>query len=110
MTKEENGITKGLLIGIFGGVAVGAIIALLFAPKSGEKLREEIKTKSRDFTDDTARYISNAQKKVSQLINDTKDKAENYVQNGKVKVEKESERLKSAVNAGVNAYQNEKET
>lgn len=129
MTNEEKGIGKGLLIGIFAGAAVGSIIALLYAPKSGKRLREEIKTKSQDFIEDADEYISNAKEKASQYIRDikkksellvtdaeekvdalldesekilskVKDKAENYVQNGKVKFEKESERLKSDIKAG----------
>jgi len=72
MTNEEKGMGKGLLIGIFAGAAVGSIIALLYAPKSGKKLRKGIKTKSQDFVDDADKYISNTKKKASQLINDVK--------------------------------------
>ena len=138
MTNEEKGMGKGLLIGIFAGAVVGSIIALLFAPKSGQKLRDDIKTKSQDFIEDTDKYIANAKEKASQLINngkkksdffvadakekadslldesekilsDAKDKAGNYVPTGKFKIEKESERLKSALKAGMDAYKTEKE-
>lgn len=124
MTNEEKGMGKGLLIGIFAGAAVGSIIALLYAPKSGKKLRKGIKTKSQDFVDDADKYISNTKKKASQLINDVKKKSEllvadaeemvdtlldesekilsdakdkvgNFVQTGKVNLEKESEAIKN---------------
>ncbi len=72
MTNEEKGMGKGLLIGILAGATVGSIIALLYAPKSGKKLREDIKTKSQDFIDDADKYISNAKEKASQLVNDVK--------------------------------------
>ena len=138
MTNEESGIGKGLLIGFLTGAAVGSIIALLFAPKSGKELREEIKNKSQDFMDDADSYLSNAKEKATQLINegkkkseklvadtkekvdtllgeaekilsDAKDKAGNFAHSGKEKIEKESERLKSAIKAGMDAYKTEKE-
>jgi gas vesicle protein len=39
----------GFLIGIFVGWLVGSTIALLLAPKSGEKLRDEIRSRSNNF-------------------------------------------------------------
>jgi hypothetical protein len=43
------------------------------------------------------------------ILSDAKDKAGNYVPTGKFKIEKESERLKSAIKAGMDAYKTEKE-
>jgi len=138
MASEDNGMGKGLLVGFLTGAAVGSIIALLFAPKSGRELRQDIKTKSQDFMEDAEQYLINAKDKASQLINegkkkseklvadakekvdallgeaekilsDAKDKTGAYVQSGKEKVEKEGERLKSAIKAGMDAYKSEKE-
>jgi gas vesicle protein len=39
----------GFLIGIFVGWLVGSTIALLLAPKSGEKLRGELRARSTNF-------------------------------------------------------------
>ena len=138
MTNEAKGIGKGLLVGIFTGAAIGSIIALLYAPKSGNKLREEIKTKAQDITDDTEKYIRNFKKKVSQIFNDVKkksefliteteedvnvivnepekllvdakDKIENSVYTGKGLLKKEHGRFKSAMKAGMNAYKADKD-
>ncbi len=138
MASEDNGIGKGLLVGFLTGAAVGSIIALLFAPKSGKELRQDIKIKAQDFADDAEQYLANAKDKASQLINegkkkseklvadakvkvdallgeaerilsDAKDKTGNYVQSGKEKIEKEGDRLKSAIKAGMDAYKSEKE-
>jgi gas vesicle protein len=138
MQNEENGIGKGLLIGFLTGAAVGSIVALLFAPKSGKELREDIKTKSQDFIEDADQYIVKAKDKASQLINEgkkkseklvaetkekvdtllgeaerilteAKDKAGSVAHQGKEKIEKESERLKTAIRAGMDAYKTEKE-
>ncbi len=137
MTNEDKGTGKGLLIGVFAGAAIGSVISLLFAPKSGKKLREEIKTKSLDFIEDADEYVSNAREKASQLIKDVKkksellvgdaekkieafkndsekslidmkNKVENYIQTGKNKLEEERERVKSAIKVGVDVYKTEK--
>ena len=76
MNNEESGLGKGLLIGFLTGAAVGSIIALLFAPKSGKELREDIKNKSQDFMEDAENYVANAKDKASQLINEGKKKSE----------------------------------
>jgi gas vesicle protein len=39
----------GFLIGVFVGWLVGSTIALLLAPKSGEKLRGELRARSTNF-------------------------------------------------------------
>jgi gas vesicle protein len=138
MTNDENGMGKGLLIGFLAGAAVGSIIALLYAPKSGKELRADIKNKSQEFVDDAEEYISTAKEKASQLINegkkkserlvadtkekvdslldeaekilsDAKEKTNTFAQSGKEKIEKEGERLKTAIKAGLDTYKSEKE-
>lgn len=132
MYNENNGMTKGVFIGLLTGAAVGSIITLLFAPESGNELRKDIKTKSQGFIGDIDQYILKAKDKVSQLIldskkesdkmvvetkvkvdsllneaerllNDAKNKTGNVVQQGKDKFEKESERLKYALKASMDA-------
>ena len=126
MTNEEKGIGKGLFIGIMTGAAVGSVIALLYAPKSGKKFREEIKTRSQDLIEDADKYIIKARKKALQIIKDikkksgfwvsdaeekvdalmdetektlgeTKERIVKYAVTGRAKLEKESGRIKSAV-------------
>lgn len=139
MTMEEKkSLSKGLLIGVVAGASVGAITALLFAPKSGKRLREDIRIKSQNIIEDADNYISSAKQKVSrfihdvkkkseqlvidaeekvdalldesdQLISDTKEKVSINVNAGKANIEKETNRLKSALKAGMEAYKSEKE-
>ncbi|MDP2037548.1 MAG: YtxH domain-containing protein [Ignavibacteria bacterium] len=87
MANEDNGMGKGLLIGFLTGAAVGSIIALLYAPKSGKELRSDIKNKSQEFMDDAEGYLSNAKEKASQLINEGKKKSERLVEERKENVE-----------------------
>jgi len=71
MTRNINNV-KGFLIGFLAGGTVGAIIALLTAPKSGKELRGNIKQKSEGYYDDAEKYLADAKNKASELINEGK--------------------------------------
>ncbi|MCK7577302.1 MAG: YtxH domain-containing protein [Chromatiales bacterium] len=77
MTRNINGV-KGFLIGFLAGGTVGAIIALLTAPKSGKELRGDIKQKSEEYYDEAEKYLADAKTKASELINDAKSKYPRY--------------------------------
>lgn len=136
MSKESN-LSKGLLIGFLTGGVVGAAIALLYAPKSGKELRQDLKGKADELIDDAEKYIDVAKEKAVDLINEGKKKSESLVSDAKIKAEElikdaekvfseakfkanefittgkdtitqESSRLKTAVKAGVDAYKDAK--
>ena len=69
---EGNGMSKGLLIGLLAGGALGASIALLYAPKPGRRLRAEIKNKVGDLVDQGEEYLSTVQEKASEIVTDAK--------------------------------------
>ena len=71
MTRNINSV-KGFLIGFLAGGTVGAIVALLTAPKSGKELRGDIKQKSEEYYDDAEKYLADAKNKASELINEGK--------------------------------------
>jgi len=62
MSCEEKSSFGTFLIGFLSGAAIGAGIALLFAPQSGKETREKIKDVAEDVKD-----------KISDLVGDTKD-------------------------------------
>ncbi len=134
---DENKTAKGLLLGFLTGGVVGAAIALLYAPKSGRELRNDIKVKKDELMDDTSEYlhiakskatdlinegrrkseelISDAKKKAGTLIddanlilNDAKEKATNTLGSTKEKLMSESDKVKDAFKAGLDAYNQEK--
>ena len=43
---ENNGTSKVFFMGLLAGGAIGALLALLYAPKSGKELRADIKAKN----------------------------------------------------------------
>ena len=134
---NDNNAGKGLLIGLLAGGAIGAVLGLLFAPKSGKELRSDIKLRTDEYLDDADRYIADARTKAKDLINegkkksdkiisdakaksdellkdaekvfsDAKTKANTAYETGKKTVEEESNKLKSAFKAGVDAYKESK--
>ena len=78
-------IAKGLLVGFLSGAVVGTSAALLFAPKSGKKLRRDINHKAQDLKDDTNEFINSAKEKALSILNEGITKAEGMVSDAKVK-------------------------
>lgn len=87
MTNEAKGIGKGLIIGVLAGAAVGSVIALLYAPKSGKELRGNIMTKSHDFVEDVDEYIGNTSDKISELMHLGKKKSDKIAAETKKKID-----------------------
>lgn len=139
MAHDNNNLTKGLLLGFLAGGAVGAILALLYAPKSGKELRADIKLKTDEYLDEAEKYLAEAKDKAKDLINegrkrsekiisDAKSKSEEIlkdaekvfheakskttdtIQSGKEKVESEASRIKESVKAGLDAYKEAKKS
>jgi gas vesicle protein len=127
MAEEKNGMAQGLFIGFLAGGIVGAMVALLYAPKSGKELRSDIKKRAEDLSDDAGQYARTARTKAVEMINEGKSRSEQLVSEAKEKAEHilgnaekvltgirervgdESGKVKTAVRAGVEAYKSEKD-
>ena len=97
--SEEKGISAGtVLVSFVAGAAIGAGLALLYAPKSGAEMRETLSDLADDAVDKIKEYTKEAQEKIKAAIDEGKD----------VIVEKKSI-LSSAIDAGREAMQKEKE-
>ena len=69
-----------VLLGVLGGVAVGAIAGILFAPEKGSKTRKKILDKGKS-------YAKNAKGKFSDLTKDLAGKYENIIEEAKILVD-----------------------
>jgi gas vesicle protein len=78
------------------GLGIGALVGILFAPKSGEETREFLSSKADEGRD----Y---AQKKAREL----RERADDVIQRGKDLVSKQKEAISSAVDAGKETYKRE---
>jgi gas vesicle protein len=104
MADNDNGAGVGaVLLSFLAGAAVGAGVALLVAPKSGEELRGKIKNLADDAIDRIKEYTSEAQEKIKStiedgkgLINEKKSILSSAIEAGKEAMEREKERLKGA--------------
>jgi len=93
--SENNGGSK---LGFFlAGLGIGAILALLLAPKSGKETRDYITQKAEEGKD----YVK---AKTEEL----RRQAEDAVEKGKDLVSKQKDLLSAALEAGKQAYQEEK--
>lgn len=97
--KEGDGFSSGsvLMSFLLGGI-VGAGLALLLAPQSGEETRKKIK----EFADEV-------KDKTAGLVDQTKHKVTDFVDEGKGLIEEKKSIFKAAVDAGKDAYEKEKE-
>lgn len=82
----ENREVGSKLLYFLAGSFVGAAVALLFAPRSGEETRELLASKGRKL----------------------KDQASSYVEKGKETLNKQKEQIAQALEAGRQAYGEEK--
>lgn len=94
--SENNNASSGLLF-FLAGMAIGAILAVLFAPKSGDETREYIAEKAGEGR----AYVSAKGKEL-------RKQAEELVERSKDLVAKQKEVLSAALEAGREAYQDEK--
>ena len=95
---QNDGMLKGLVIGLLAGGAVGAIVALLYAPKTGRELREKIG----ELTDDAVGKIKN-------YANEAQEKIKSTIEDGKEVIREKKSILSTAIEAGKEAMEKEKE-
>jgi gas vesicle protein len=94
----RNNDTGTMLLSFIAGAAVGIGAALLLAPKTGEEMRGRIKDLADDAVDKIKEYANEAQEKIRSSYEEGKD----------VVLEKKNI-LTSAIEAGKEAMEREKE-
>ena len=94
---EESRTGEKALFFVLGGL-IGATVALLMAPRSGEETRKLIAMKTREGTD----YLTSHTKDVS-------DKATGLIDRGKELLQQQRDQLAAALEAGKQAYRDEKD-
>jgi len=93
--SNDNGGSKVAFF--LAGMGIGAILALLFAPTSGEETREYIAQKAGEGRD----YMTAKGRELRKQAEEAVDKAKDVVS-------KQKEQLSAALEAGKQAYQEEK--
>lgn len=73
MSRNRSNGKRSFAVGaLFGGIVCG-ITALLFAPKSGQKMRKELVRKYHDASDKTCEIFGTVCEQTSELVEKAKD-------------------------------------
>ncbi len=116
--REDASATTKLTYLIIGG-GIGAVIALLFAPKSGQELREDIADVTRKGIEKGKETAAQIQERAGDYYEVSREKASEFYQTAQEKAGELAEKAKSvaassanpfaaAVEAGKDAYVAEK--
>mgnify|MGYP000913143242 CR=1 FL=1 len=100
MSHHDNDVvsTGTVLVSFLAGAALGAGLALLYAPKSGRETRDQIS----DLTDD-------AVDRIKEYAKEAQDKIKTALEEGKETLKEKKSILSSAIEAGREAILKEKE-
>lgn len=116
--RESTDVASRLTYLLIGG-GIGAIIALLFAPKSGQELRDDIADATRkgiDRSRETAaqigtkagEYYEASRDRASELYSAAADRAGNIAESARDVAARKGGQLSAAIEAGKQAYTEEK--
>ena len=94
MSEDNSGSQVGFFL---AGLGIGAVVALLLAPRSGKETREFIVQKAEEGRD----FVVTKSEEI-------RKQAEEAVEKGKDLVTKQKDLLSAALEAGKQAYQDER--
>ena len=101
--REETSASTKLTYLLVGG-GIGAILALLFAPKSGEELREDIADATRKGIEKSKVAASQIQEKAGEYYEVSREKAGELYQTAQEKAGELSEKAKSVAASTANPF------
>ncbi len=104
-SDDRSGGTAGVVLSFMVGALSGAALAILFAPRSGRETREMLGEKLRE-TQERGRNVG---EQALQKGREAAEDASRYLDRQRDALERRRERLASAVEAGRQAYRDEKE-
>ena len=122
MSGKNGDLLKGLLIGGLIGVVAG----ILYAPKSGKETREDIARTTEDLLsrakdeyekavekskaayEAAVKRLKNLELSAKEKVHEVEGKVSEFAQNSAETIHDNKNRLKNAIDAGVEAYREEK--
>jgi gas vesicle protein len=105
MNDERGTAVSGVILSFILGGLTGAALAILFAPRSGEETRDMLEEKLRESAE-RGRQVKD---RMLAKGRETLDEASEYLDRQREALERRKERLATAVDAGRQAYREEKE-
>src|SRR5262245_1197081 len=105
MSEERSSGTSGLIFSFLLGGLTGGALAILFAPRSGKETREMLGQKIREGAEKGRQLRDRIATKGREGIGDATD----YVERQREAMERRKDRLSAALDAGRQAYREEKD-
>ncbi len=107
MATEDRSTTgtSGIILSFMLGALSGAALAILFAPRSGRETRELLGDKLRETAERSRRLGEQAVEKGREIAED----ATGYLDRQREALERRRDRLAAAVEAGRQAFKEEKD-
>lgn len=87
------------------GLLIGAGVALLFAPRTGEETRRQLQQRARRMTDQAQDLVSDVRESVTQTIQSAKESVEERIDSTRQAVDFKRRQVSQAVDAGRAAAQ-----
>ncbi len=117
--EREDGSASAKLTYLLIGGGIGAVLALLFAPKSGQELREDIADVTRkgiEKSKETAgqlqetaeEYYEVTRERATDMYNTAQERAEEFGEKAKSAATQSANPISAAIDAGKKAYIDEK--
>ncbi len=105
MSDERDSGASGIILSFMLGGLTGAALAILFAPRSGKETRDLLGERIRDGQERGRELRDKAASKGREILEDATD----YVDRAKESAAQRKDRLSAAIDAGRQAYRDEKE-
>lgn len=105
MSHDNDSAASSVLLSFILGGLTGAALALLYAPRSGRETREMLGERIREGEQRARKMRDRAALRSRELYDD----AVGFVEKGREGLESRKERLAAAVDAGRQAYRDEKD-
>jgi gas vesicle protein len=105
MSEDRGSGASGIILSFLMGGLTGAALAILFAPRSGKETRDILGEKFREGAERTRDLRDRATAKGREIVDD----ASGYVDKQRETLERKKDRLAAALEAGRQAYREEKE-
>ena len=86
------------------GLSLGTLAGVLYAPQSGEKTREMLRSKADEGRDLMQRTAGDVRQQMNQRVTTMRDQATDIADRGRQAVNRQIDQFQAAVEAGKQAY------
>lgn len=107
---EQETFDAGLfLMGVVAGAAIGAGVALLFAPQSGRETRHDLAESGAAVKDRVSTGYATLTDRAGATVEDARETVEDWISHTRDTLDETRRRLDAAVEAGREAYEDKKQ-